>query len=111
MEQDAFNRRVLVKSSIFGVLSVCLPGVIYSKDIFSPESVRTDSALLHDRYPAIALDVALEVVSVSHFNLDRLKELVELRPELAKANWDWAFGDWESAIGAASHVGRIDIVE
>lgn len=66
---------------------------------------------LHDRHPAIRLAVASEVVGVSHFNLDRLKELVEARPELAKAEWDWGFGDWESAIGAASHVGRKDIVD
>ena len=37
--------------------------------------------------------------------------MVNKRPELARANWDWAFGDWESALGAASHVGRRDIVE
>ena len=47
----------------------------------------------------------------SHFNLDRVKELVDKRPELSRATWDWGFGDWESAIGAASHVGRRDIVE
>jgi hypothetical protein len=52
-----------------------------------------------------------EVVGVSHFNLDRLKELVNARPELSRATWDWGFGDWETAIGAASHVGRKDIVE
>ena len=65
----------------------------------------------HDRYPAIQLGIASEVVGVSHFNLDRLKELVDPRPELAKAEWDWGFGDWESAVAAASHVGRKDIVQ
>jgi len=51
------------------------------------------------------------VVGVSHFDLDRLKVLVNARPELARATWDWGFADWESAIGAASHVGRKDIVD
>lgn len=63
------------------------------------------------RYPAIAEEIVAEVVGVSHFNLDRLKELVNKRPELARATWDWGFGDWETAIGAASHVGRKDIVD
>ena len=32
-------------------------------------------------------------------------------PSLAKAFWAWGFGDWETAIGAASHTGRRDIIE
>ncbi len=55
--------------------------------------------------------IAREVVGVSHANLDRLRELVMPRPELANSAVDWGFGDWESALGAASHVGRPDIVE
>ena len=38
-----------------------------------------------------------------------MTELVERRPELSKSVWEWRFGDFESAIGAASHVGRRDI--
>ena len=52
-----------------------------------------------------------EMVGVSHFDLDRVVELVEVRPALARASWDWGFGDWESAIGAASHTGRREIAE
>lgn len=55
--------------------------------------------------------VAREVVGASHANLDRVKELVDQRPELAKAAVDWGMGDFETAIGAASHVGRRDIAE
>src|SRR5882724_1575707 len=39
------------------------------------------------------------------------REMVEARPSLAKASWDWGFGDWESALGAASHVGNKPIAE
>lgn len=49
------------------------------------------------------------VVGASHANFDRVKELVERYPELAKSAWDWGFGDWESALGAASHTGRREI--
>ena len=62
-------------------------------------------------FPAQDPAVVQEVVTVAHFDLDRLKALVEPRPTLAKANWDWGFGDWESALGAASHMGRKDIAE
>lgn len=52
-----------------------------------------------------------ETVSKSHFDLEAVRELVTARPELAKASWDWGFGDWESALGAASHTGRREIAE
>jgi len=107
-KQNSISRRMLVKSSVFGLLVASVPNIVYSKNILS---VSEDNVTPHDRYPAIQLEVASEVVGVAHFNLDRLKELVNTRPELAKANWDWGFGDWESAIAAGSHVGRKDIVD
>ena len=52
-----------------------------------------------------------EVVGASHTDLARVRALVDARPALARASWDWGFGDWESALGAASHMGRRDIAE
>jgi len=52
-----------------------------------------------------------EVVGASHGDIDRVRRLVERSPALAKASIDWGFGDWESALGAASHTGRRDIAE
>lgn len=51
------------------------------------------------------------VVGASHSNFDRVHALVTEQPALAKASWDWGFGDWESALGAASHTGRREIAE
>ena len=64
-----------------------------------------------DTYPAHAPDLAREMVAVSHGNVARVKELVERHPALARAAWDWGFGDWEDALGAASHVGNRPIAE
>jgi hypothetical protein len=50
-------------------------------------------------------------VGASHFNVARVKELVGRQPALARAAWDWGFGDWEEALGAASHVGNREIAE
>ena len=111
-EQNSISRRLLVKSSVLGLLAASVPNIVYSKNILSITSDNsTSDASPHDRYPAIQLAIASEVVGVAHFNLERLKELVDPRPELAKAEWDWGFGDWESAIAAASHVGRRDIAD
>jgi hypothetical protein len=49
------------------------------------------------------------MVSVSHGNVARVKELLASSPALAKAAWDWGYGDWESALGASSHVGNREI--
>jgi hypothetical protein len=54
---------------------------------------------------------ARAIVGASHNNIDRVGELLAARPSLATASIDWGFGDWESALGAASHVGRPDIAE
>src|SRR5215475_6578448 len=59
-----------------------------------------------DTFPSQPRELVREMVTVSHFDLKRVKELVEARPSLARAAWDWGFGDWESALGAASHVGN-----
>lgn len=53
--------------------------------------------------------VAQEIVGASHGNIARVKELVSARPALARAAWEWGYGDWETALGAASHVGHKEI--
>ena len=60
-------------------------------------------------FPNIPPEIIEEVVGKSHFDLEGVKSLVEKRSELSRSVWEWRFGDFESAIGAASHVGRRDI--
>jgi hypothetical protein len=64
-----------------------------------------------DSFPAQPPDLAREMVGVSHGNVARVKELLAARPTLSRASWDWGFGDWEDALGAASHVGHREIAE
>jgi hypothetical protein len=51
------------------------------------------------------------MVTVAHYDLRRVQELVSARPSLARAAWDWGFGDWETALGAASHMGNRPIAD
>ena len=64
-----------------------------------------------DIFPEQPPELVREMVTVAHFNLPRVKELVEARPSLARAAWDWGFGDWEDALGAASHMGNRAMAE
>lgn len=62
-------------------------------------------------FPSHDPNLAREMVSVSHGNVPRVRELIANRPALAKAVWDWGYGDWETALGAAAHVGNREIAE
>lgn len=64
-----------------------------------------------DHFPSQDPKLVQEIVGASHGNFPRVKELIEASPALAKASVDWGFGDWESALGAASHVGNRTIAE
>ena len=110
-KKNSLSRRQLVKHSALGLFSVSFSGVANANNSLSTTSKVTQTSVPHERYPAIQLEIASEVVGAAHFNLEKLKQLVDPRPELAKATWDGGFGDWESAIAAASHVGRKDIVD
>ena len=62
-------------------------------------------------YPSEDFAIIREVVGAAHARFERVQELVNAKPELAKATWDWGFGDVESALGAAAHMGRKDIAD
>lgn len=51
-----------------------------------------------------------EFVGKSHSDPDRVKELLEETPTLLNAAHDWGNGDFETGLGAASHVGNKELV-
>jgi len=62
-----------------------------------------------DKKPALEAKLVEEFVGKAHGNLDRVKELLTQEPGLVNATWDWGGGDFETALGAAGHMGRKDI--
>ncbi len=76
-----------------------------------PPPSSTRPAGLPDLFPTQSPELVREMVAVAHFDPARVRALVERQPALARATWDWGFGDWESALGAASHVGNREIAE
>ena len=63
------------------------------------ENARLDSALVE------------EFVGKAHGDFPRVQEMLKQQPRLINAAWDWGNGDWETALGAAAHMGRRDIAE
>lgn len=59
--------------------------------------------------PALDAELVKEFVGNAHGNFARVKELLEQEPALVNATWDWGGGDFETALGAASHMGNKQI--
>lgn len=62
-----------------------------------------------ERIPALELDLVQEFVAKAHGDFERVKELLTQEPGLINATWDWGGGDFETALGAAAHMGNKEI--
>ena len=65
--------------------------------------------MTQDKGPPIAPELVADFVLMAHRDLDTVKRLLEQEPAIVNAAHDWGGGDWETGLGAASHVGRRDI--
>ena len=59
--------------------------------------------------PVLDSRLVQEFVGNSHGDLYRVQELLAQEPALINSCWDWGGGDFETGLGAASHMGRKDI--
>lgn len=116
MTEIKTTRRVWLRTVSTAALGTLVASRVSADQETSP--VPTDevpsagrSGLPHAAYPSQDPAWIRDIVGAAHSDLDRVRELVTARPELAKASYDWGFGDWESALGAASHMGRRDIAD
>jgi len=55
--------------------------------------------------------LAQDFVIYAHSDLEMTRKLLDREPGLINAAIDWGGGDWETALGGASHMGRRDVVE
>lgn len=108
-KNNNIDRRTSLKIGSLAALGLAIPNVSFAGQSTNRILKLTENDTVPEHFPNIPPEIIAEVVGKSHFDLDRVKELVEKRPELSRSVWEWRFGDFESAIGAASHVGRRDI--
>lgn len=109
MDKPVFERRRFIRSTAFGLIGITAFGYANGRDRFSGRIGSGPDEPVFYRYPSMNDEMVSTIVGAAHNNFDKVKDLVARRPELAGAAWDWGFGDWETALGAASHVGRKDI--
>jgi hypothetical protein len=95
---------------VAGAATATSPGARVAAATAAPHAKAT-TAGIPPSFPSTDPELAGVVVGAAHTDIERVRELVTARPHLARATVDWGFGDWESALGAASHMGRRDIAE
>ena len=59
--------------------------------------------------PQIEPSLVQAFVGNAHGDLEQVRSLLEREPALVNAAWDWGGGDWETALGAASHMKNREI--
>ena len=70
-----------------------------------------DPSMKPKKGPALDQTLVFEFVYFAHSKLNVVKDMLVDTPALVNAAWDWGAGDWETALGAAGHMGRRDIAE
>lgn len=111
-----FSRRNLLKAAPLGLISA---KSLLSQDVTNqPNATGNSSASslkpIAEKIREERQDLGLvwEFVRAGHNNLPRVKELLALDPMLIFSAWDWGKGDdgeWETALGGASHIGNREI--
>jgi hypothetical protein len=107
------RREVLSGLAVLGFTATELSRVVRAQAQEVPPELAWPPAVngISQAYPTGDAILVKELVGAAHSNLDRVKAIVSRQPALARAGWDWGYGDWETALGAASHVGNRPIAE
>jgi hypothetical protein len=113
MKTSVSRKKFLVSGSVAAVGALlgrglfAQPGV--SSPAPSPSSKDVPDFPEHD--PQIDRARVKRFVVAGHFNLEAVKEMLATEPGLINGAIDWGNGDFETALGGASHMGRRDIAE
>ncbi|MEO5617618.1 MAG: hypothetical protein ABIS67_07580 [Candidatus Eisenbacteria bacterium] len=101
--------RLSRRSFLAGLPMVAGTGLLHPVSVFAsgPPAVMP----VAEGFPRLDPATIQAFVGVAHRDAAEVRRMVERQPALARASWDWGFGDWESALGAASHTGRREIAE
>lgn len=114
---DSASRRQFAAVVGAGILA---PGAMMADEPKPKPSGPTEASFERD-YPAPKLQpswkkpqinrgLVQDFVIYGHGDLPMVKKLLEKEPALLNACMDWGGGDWETALGGASHIGHLETV-
>jgi hypothetical protein len=94
MKNVSSRKDFLLKGIMMTAGIALTPKLIYSQKQEQPKPI--DSKIVN------------EFVKIAHSDLDKVKEMIKEYPLLLNSSWDWGGGDFETALGAAGHMGLKD---
>jgi len=112
------NTSVSRKKFLFGG-SVAALGALLGRGVFAQPGVSSPAPIpsskdvpdFPEHDPQIDRARVKRFVIAGHFNLEAVKEMLATDETLINGAIDWGNGDFETALGGASHMGRRDIAE
>ena len=118
--ETSFTRKqFLIRSSVAAVGLFCGRGLLQAQPGVSPSgpspSATAESADnvpdFPEHHPQFDRARVKRFVIAGHVNLAAVKAMLADEPKLINGAIDWGNGDFETALGGASHMGRRDIAE
>jgi ankyrin repeat protein len=91
MDNMTSRKNFLKKGLLFSAGISLAPNLVFSQNKQAPAQI--DPKIVN------------EFVKIAHSDFDKVKEMVKEQPLLLNASWDWGDGDFETALGAAGHMG------
>ena len=104
MNRRNFIAKTLTGGAAVGAVTVLENSWAQTNSAYNPGK----GEVLRKRGPQ-ELSVVYAFVGAGHGNLEKVKELLAQDPHLVYAARDWGGGDWETALGGASHTGHREI--
>jgi ankyrin repeat protein len=92
------KRSLFIKS--VGIGAILIPTVSYAFNMKIDQNAKQLDKALVEKF-----------VRASHGKIEIVKELLEEHPSLINSAHDWKMGDFETGLGAASHVGYKKLVQ
>lgn len=90
------SRQRFLKKTVLGV----------SGAVLLPQTLLASNEIITDKKKPLKADLVKEYVRFAHFDLKKVKAMLKEEPRLIHGTWDWGGGDFETAIGAAGHMGN-----
>ncbi len=109
MGMKRIDRKEFLGKAVAGGLFVAGSGMAYGQYEEKKEVAEPRLREIREHKPQLDSDLVFQMVSESHRSYEKVSDLLKQEPLLANATWDQGAGDWETALGAASHMGRKDI--
>ena len=93
----------MLKSAIMNRKEFFTNAAIFTGAMVIPD---LDKLAIPNLTDPIKKEFVKDFVGASHSNYDKVHEMLEEYPNLINSCWDWGKGDFETGLGAASHVGN-----